>query len=255
MPHSQTTINPNRANFFRGLKEDLTPEALETLDPEKSTSQNLPPIGDSSTTKFEKYPCVTQKPTPAAIANTFSATALQVGIGKDIPRWKTGPTKSVNFAVLANGYPKPELALLAANRLKEAANEWNTLELGVKFEWVQNIEDAAFVLTYAKDPIPGVLASAFFPNSVDLNVLNVYADAFEEGTVQYLKNIFLHELGHVLGFRHEFAPEFETGANLKSMQPLDIESAKIFYQFPGKYLGVKQNDYTPLLIVDYDANN
>ncbi|CEJ61809.1 hypothetical protein PMG11_10326 [Penicillium brasilianum] len=245
MPHAaQSTINPARANFFRDLKGDLGSEALETLDPEKSMSQALPTLAGSSATKLEIYPCTTQKPTPAAIAGSISTTALQ-----------------------------PELAFLAANKLHEAANEWNALKLGVQFEWVYKIEDAAFVLTYAEQVNPGTLAEAFSPNNIDLNVLNVYPAAFKEGTVHYLKNIFLHELGHVLGLRHEFAPELETGANLKSvqigprnptsvmgyefppqLQQSDIDSAKAFYQFPGTHLGVWQKPGT-LPIVDYDANN
>ncbi|KAJ5973800.1 hypothetical protein N7481_011010 [Penicillium waksmanii] len=271
MIHSEKTINPLRAKFFRDLKDDLGPEALETLDPEESISQSLPPEAGSSTTKLERYPCITQKPTPAAIAGSVGVAALQVGLGNEIPRWKTGPTKTVNFAVLASGYPKPELAFLAANKLHEAANEWNELNLGVQLEWVYKIEDAAFVLTYAKEVSPGTLAEAFFPNNVDLNVLNVYPAAFEEGTVQYLKNIFLHELGHVLGLRHEFAPEKET--DVKSVQigprnptsvmayefppqiqPSDIDSTKTFYQFTGKYFGNMQKTGR-LPIVDYDANN
>jgi hypothetical protein len=270
MPHSQRTINPARAEFFRNLKQDVGPEALKTLDPHESASWKLP-AASRSRAKLEKYPCVTQKPVPAAIAGVLSPAALQVGTGKEIPRWKTGPTKTVNFATLADGYPKPELAFLAAAKLHEAANEWNALKLGVELKWVYEIEDAAFVLTYAENINPGVLAEAFFPNSADLNVLNVYPGSFEEGAIQYLKNIFLHELGHVLGLRHEFAPEKES--DMKSvqvgprnptsvmgyefppiLQDTDIESAQAFYHFPGKYLGVLQKSGT-LPIVDYDADN
>jgi hypothetical protein len=97
--------------------------------------------------------------------------------------------------------------------------------------------------------------------------------------VQYLKNIFLHELGHVLGLRHEFAPELEdTGDNYTvqigprnplsvmgyefppQIQPSDVENAKGFYKFPGTSLGWREahTENPPkalLLIKDYDANN
>ncbi|KAJ6142661.1 hypothetical protein N7471_002114 [Penicillium samsonianum] len=125
---------------------------------------------------------------PITISGKSSVAALQLGgLGRAISRWKTGSKKTVNFAVFENGYPTQELAFLAANKLKEAADEWNDLELGVQFEWVYKIEDAAFVLSYAESNIPGVLAEAFFPNDLDLNILNVYPDAFKSGTMQCLK--------------------------------------------------------------------
>ncbi|KAB8077436.1 hypothetical protein BDV29DRAFT_168183 [Aspergillus leporis] len=283
MPHQQETINPARANFFHELKVVVDdPEKLKTLDPESITAsqlQNLLPAASSSTSKPAKYICSTEKPMPATFAGNARVAALQVGFEKIIPRWKIGPNKTVNFAAFQNGYPKPELALLAATKLKEAADEWNALELGVQFKWVADIEDAAFVLSYAGEQ-GGVLAAAFFPNDLDLNVLNVYETAFQAPNVQYLKNIFLHELGHVLGFRHEFAPELEDTKNDYTVQlgprnplsvmnyefppmiqPSDKESAKAFYRFPGKALGFKEAhpnrvDVKSLLLIrDYDANN
>ena len=180
-----------------------------------------------------------------------------------ITRWKTGPTKTINYAAFENGYPEQDIALLAANKLKEAADEWNALELGIRFNWVYKIEDAAFVLSYAKAGISGVLAESFFPNDVDLNVLNVYPSAFKPGTVQYLKNIFLHELGHILGFRHEFAPEAESQLEAGEVSPRDpisvmgygfpptlqesdVKSAQAFYKFQGRNIGSMD-------IVEYDA--
>ncbi len=90
----------------------------------------------------------------------------------------------------------------------------------------------------------GTLARAFFPNTKDLNTMFVYKRAFDQDTVNFQVNIFAHELGHVLGFRHEFAPQ-EGGAVLfgprnpssvmaykfpPSIQPSDIASAKLLYQ-------------------------
>ncbi|KAB8069346.1 hypothetical protein BDV29DRAFT_182916 [Aspergillus leporis] len=282
MPHQQRTINPERAKFFLELEEAVGEKALETLDPKSvkvsQLQQQQPLVG--SPTGPAKYTCSTQKPMPATFAGSARKGALQVGFGNIIHRWKTGPNKTVNFATLANGYPKKELALIAANALNEAAEEWNALELGVQLKWVADTKDAAFVLAYAGDQ-GGVLAEAFFPNTVDLNTLNVYKGALEAGTIRYLKNIFLHELGHVLGFRHEFAPELEDKKTDYSVQigprdPLsvmgyefppqiqqtDIMSAKAFYQFPGTELGFKESlvyhpgkDIRRLRIQDYDADN
>jgi hypothetical protein len=281
MPQQQTTIDPTRVDFYKELRATVGAEALQTLDPltvDASQLENLKPAPGTSTTVPAKYTCSTQKPIPTPFQESAHTAALQVGLGKIIPRWKTGPDKSVNFAAFANGYPKPELALLAAQALKQAADEWNTLELGVQLKWVAKIEDAAFVLSFAGDQ-DGVLAEAFFPNEADLNVLNVYNAAFQPGTVQYLKNIFLHELGHVLGLRHEFAPELEdTGDNYTvqigprnplsvmgyefppQIQPSDVENVKAFYKFPGTSLGWKEAHtanppQSSLLIKDFDANN
>lgn len=137
---------------------------------------------------------------------------------------------------------------------------------------MEKIEHASFVLSYAGNQ-GNVFAEAFFPNEDDLSYLNVYSAAFQPGTVQYLKNIFLHELGHVLGFRHEFAPELEKEEECVQLGPrnplsvmgyefppqiqtTDKESAEAFYMFPGNSLGWREarvppsSKRTPLLIKD-----
>lgn len=100
-----------------------------------------------------------------------------------IPRWKISPNTSVNLAAFANGYPKPELALIDAQALKEAADEWSTLELGVQFKWVAKLE-----MLHSPSPSQAIkMASSLmrFPDDVDLNVLNVYNAAFGRRIVQY----------------------------------------------------------------------
>lgn len=133
-----------------------------------------------------------------------------------IPRWKISPNTSVNLAAFANGYPKPELALIDAQALKEAADEWSTLELGVQFKWVAELE-----MLHSPSPSQAIkMASSLmrFPDDVDLNVLNVYNAAFGRRIVQYLTNIFMHNLGHVLGHHHEFAPELEDSTDHYAVQ-------------------------------------
>ncbi|KAL5339798.1 hypothetical protein BJX70DRAFT_363211 [Aspergillus crustosus] len=280
MPHiqgqsqSQSTLKPSRVKLIQHLKKDIPADQLKTVPPGTPiprTFSSAAGSGSGSAQSLKQYPCSSQKPTPAAITGCTSKAALQVGLGSTIPRWNPGQT--INYAVLERGYPQPEQehAALAAAKLQEAADEWNKCKVGVQFNWVEDLEDAVFVLMPARQRIPGVLAEAFFPNDLDLNNLNVYPYAFERGTVEYLKNIFLHELGHVLGLRHEFAPELEADERSVQVGPRDatsvmsyefppeiqasdIESTRVFYRFVGKQLGVQQHD-VPLRIVNFDANN
>lgn len=189
-----------------------------------------------------------------------------VGLWEQIPRWEYGSV--INFATYADGYPAPGDAIYAANCLIEAAEIWNSASIGVTFKWVPNLDDAAFVLAYGGE-LGTVLASAFFPSDTPLETLYVYQHGFDktEWTAKkgkytnygIMKNVFLHELGHVLGLRHEFAmnPEtFEGGAivigsaNMESvmsyvfppeLQESDIQDTRHFYKHP--------------LIVDHHPDN
>ncbi|OQO07397.1 hypothetical protein B0A48_07094 [Cryoendolithus antarcticus] len=136
------------------------------------------------------------------------ALDLWIGTWGRIPRWKRGV--EINFAAYSGGYPKLEDAVYAARQLNCAALYWNSLEVGVTFKWVGRLADAEFVLGYGGDQ-GNTVARAFFPNANDLNNLFVYKRAFDSDTKPAMWRFFLHELGHVLGLRHEFA-RIEGGA-------------------------------------------
>lgn len=229
---------------------------------EADLKQNLPPGQvDAPSDAEPSYTCVTERNPPNS-----SPASIMIGLGAQIPRWKFGSV--INFATYAEGYPAPGDAIYAANALIEAAAIWNAAKVGVTFKWVPRVEDAAFVLAYGGE-LSTVLASAFFPGSVELETMYVYQFGFDktERTSKrgkftnygIMKNVFLHELGHVLGLRHEFAmkPEtFEGGAvimgssNIESvmsyvfppeMQETDVQDTRYFYKHP--------------LIVDYVPDN
>ncbi|PNP40930.1 hypothetical protein TGAMA5MH_06796 [Trichoderma gamsii] len=231
--------------------EVLNPQ--EVLQGEATGPKEL----DTGTVGYDNhYDCITERFDPSSVAS------ILVGLFTEIPRWQYGST--VNFAAYAGGYPQPGDAKYAALRLWEAAQQWNSYDLGVQFAWVSQLEDAAFVLEYGGDK-GTVLASAFFPNSQPLNTLLVCKPALSEAKYRnILKNIFLHELGHTLGLRHEFALDpdrYEGGAvvygsrNVNSVmsykfppqvQQSDITDIKNFYKLQkldGREMSIK--DYTP----------
>ena len=88
---------------------------------------------------------------------------------------------------------------------QQAANEWNTLSFGVTIAATTDQAKANFLVKYykpAKDE--GTLVSAFFPNQVE-DVRFYDKTLVELYWRQILKNSFLHEIGHIIGLRHEFA--------------------------------------------------
>jgi hypothetical protein len=203
------------------------------------------------------YTCVTQGP----------PTSIVVGLVDEIPRWKPrkdGQPVVVNWAALKAGYPSEAHARYATYSLAQATNEWNSHKVGVTFQWVTKIEDAAFVLEYGGYK-GTVLASAFFPNKDPLSSLFVYKGSFTETALPYLRNIFLHELGHVLGLRHEFALEKETlwaavrfgRVNPSSVmsynfppniQPSDVDDTRDFNRYKEDQIGGR-------MIADYEPDN
>jgi hypothetical protein len=271
-PQSEHTLEvrsstKTRREFHNQLKESAGISPLETVpaDPDlKNIPENISSMLEVNSSALlaisqSKYTCVTQEGLPVSPAETSDPLSLWIGWGGSIPRWKKGQV--VQFAALAGGYPTRNHAIFAAYKLNEAAVKWNSLRIGVTFRWVSKLEDAAFVLAYGGDQ-GTVLARAFFPNSNNLNTLFVYQKAFDPVYSQYQANIFLHELGHVLGLRHEFAAQEGGAVEFGPANPLSVMS----YTFPPNIRDSDETstrafyNYTPptfkgLRIVDWIPDN
>ena len=185
--------------------------------------------------QLTKYPCDTQEENdpsygPAPISNLAGTTgdnapdepdSLVVGFGTIVPRWdvKEAGGRKLKYFVQVESFPSPDQARVAANMFHNAASSWNELDLGVSIAESTDQDNANFYLVYRVNPAAGPardsLARAFFPHEIDQDVI-VFKRAFAPGNTPILDNVFQHEIGHILGLRHEFAI---TGDDRKKLKP------------------------------------
>lgn len=151
----------------------------------------------------KRYPCSTQSLSETKIYKN-KPTEINLGWQGIIPRWKAGSV--VTWAANPDDYDSPADAAYAESQLAAAAEAWNALMLGVTFAKAPDPAKAVFTMQYNGDN-GGTLAEAFFPNTKLTNRLFVYSRAFKADARGFMSNILQHELGHVLGLRHEFAAE------------------------------------------------
>jgi hypothetical protein len=159
---------------------------------------------------------------PAPISNLAGTTgdnapdqvdSLVVGYGAIVPRWdvKTAGPAKLQYLVAIDTFPSPSVAQIAAKEFQAAAESWNELELGVSISETTDQGAVNFNLVYKVNHPNldrGMLAQAFFPHETNEEVI-VFKLALGPQYLPTLKNIFQHEIGHILGLRHELAVENE----------------------------------------------
>ncbi|KAK8139491.1 zincin [Apiospora sp. TS-2023a] len=149
--------------------------------------------------------------------------ALSIGwkIGRALTatRWAKGSILTFNGD--PHSFPTDRSYRRAIRFLEQAASEWNdVIHPYVRFRRISDKQLATFQLTYRDLTEQGgntTYATSFCPDprhdSTAPRELIVYALSFQAENLEFMVNIFCHELGHVLGFRHENAieiPEFES---------------------------------------------
>lgn len=138
---------------------------------------------------------------------TSGAVSLNIGCGSTITRW--GKSSVLTFDPKPSTFRSEQDCQIALDAFNEAAKAWNELNLGITIRPAKKDEQAVFHLIYL-DSLGNrnEYARAFLPTaqSKNRNVL-VFAKAFEKGSREYMTNVFYHEIGHILGLRHEFADQ------------------------------------------------
>lgn len=136
-----------------------------------------------------------------------------IGADKRIIRWRQG--KVLTYFVRRSAFADDAQYQTVANNLRKAAAAWES-KCGVRFRYLAELDtaqnvgpDAALFDVRGVRPdqvtekTKNTLASAFFPDSpVDRRHVWVFPKYFTQAEFDPV-GVFRHELGHVLGFKHE----------------------------------------------------
>ncbi|KAL6816452.1 hypothetical protein J3E69DRAFT_94772 [Trichoderma sp. SZMC 28015] len=205
-------------------------------------------------TAVAKYRCATE---------TYGCTEVRVGTGDYIPRWRKNSVLS--YFVDDESFLTPADAICIREAMQKAVCMWSGI--AVPFKEVHCRGSAIFVVKYHPRECTTIYARAFFPDELPGDLL-VYKSALSNNS--YLANILAHELGHILGLRHEFADEDKQERNLRcvlfgkknsrsimnyykdlgqlQVSEQDLQELEAFYAYNGeKYKGLPIHDYDPVL--------
>lgn len=144
----------------------------------------------------------------AAINTGILGNTSLIGIvqGGKIVRWSPGTV--LTYCVLRHTFPRDEWYEEVVDNMRSATSEWEET-CGITFEYRSNLDDSGtlrppgivFPVRYISAN-GAFIASAFFPND-PVNRHRVLIDPSYFTTRFDRVGVLRHELGHVLGFRHE----------------------------------------------------
>ncbi|UKZ75967.1 hypothetical protein TrVFT333_003663 [Trichoderma virens FT-333] len=133
------------------------------------------------------YNCITQG---------HGCTDIRLGWDNEIARWCCG--SEISYVICQETFPAFLLSLVEED-MRKAISMWKGI--GVSFKQVHRNDQATFAVIY-NDRERGAYACSFFPNEQSRKLF-IYKPSLRKAN--YLANILAHEIGHILGLRHEYA--------------------------------------------------
>ena len=183
------------------------------------------------------FRCVTEHVKSNQILSARAGFMLEHNGRRLLPRWKLGSV--VTYVVLEESFPSKNHANFARRALAEAADDWNSRHVGVRFQSVEHGEHAVFALKYYRAP-RRFFAESFFPNSKD-RIMYIFRFSFRKEYQRSMANVFRHELGHVLGLRHEEAGASEFAVPSVELAPQNGLSIMSDFTDPGT-VSIQESD-------------
>ncbi|KAL5084036.1 hypothetical protein Trisim1_012407 [Trichoderma cf. simile WF8] len=160
--------------------------------------------GVSGAIKPDDTATITQASKPLhrlCATQTRACAEVRIGFGDQISRWRRD--SELCYVICEESFPTEDFAVLVEAAMRTAISMWKGI--GVRFRQVGRHDEATFAVVY-EDLSEGVYAVSFFPRASGGKLVLFEPSLSNTG---YLANILAHEIGHVLGLRHEFAHKRE----------------------------------------------
>ena len=135
---------------------------------------------------------------------------LVIGTRGKITIWHNG---ILNYTLLVDTFPNQIRATQALASFSRAATEWESKGFrNVLLRYQSSVENSRVIIKYNSTQLGKFRATSYYPNDSEYyyNEITVYPNFYDDGTGTIRTegqwdSTMEHEIGHILGLRHEFA--------------------------------------------------
>ena len=158
--------------------------------------------GDYSLSReeFPSYLLSLQKPAPL---ETKSKELIVNVADNKLDYWVTSESRRLTYAFQIETFPSKAALEFTKNSFQVAAADWIAAcpECRISFS-EDSIENSTFTIRYSNVD-RGLAALSFFPSTTSKRYLTVYRPFLRRSSPYDPTGILRHEIGHILGYRHE----------------------------------------------------